>query len=61
MTKVVGAEELKVKESNRLDAMKNFILNLGGEIKLLDDGFEIQGIQKLKKEKLKHLMIIESL
>ena len=30
--------------------MKNFILNLGGEIKLLDDGFEIQGIQKLKKE-----------
>jgi 3-phosphoshikimate 1-carboxyvinyltransferase len=55
LTKVVGAEELKVKESNRLDAMKNFILNLGGEIKLLDDGFEIQGIQKLKKGKIETL------
>ena len=55
MTKVVGAEELKVKESNRLDAMKNFILNLGGQIKLLDDGFEIQGIQKLKKGNIETL------
>ena len=55
LTKVVGAEELKVKESYRLDAMKNFILNLGGEIKLLDDGFEIQGIQKLKKGKIETL------
>tara|TARA_B100000886_G_scaffold81283_1_gene52874 strand:- start:357 stop:1676 length:1320 start_codon:yes stop_codon:yes gene_type:complete len=55
LTKVVGAEELKVKESNRLDAMKNFILELGGEIKLLNDGYEIEGIQKLKKGNIETL------
>ena len=47
-TKLIGAEELRVKESDRLDVMKDFILELGGEIKVFDDGFEIKGIQKLK-------------
>ena len=37
ITKLVGAEELKVKESDRLDVMKNFILELGGKIEVYDD------------------------
>ena len=48
ITKLVGAEELKVKESDRLDVMKNFILELGGKIEVYDDGFEITGIQDLQ-------------
>ena len=37
-----------MKESDKLDVMKDFILELGGEIKVFDDGFEINGVQKLK-------------
>ena len=48
ITKLVGAEEQKVKESDRLDVMKNFILELGGKIEVYDDGFEITGIQDLQ-------------
>ena len=48
ITKLAGAEELKVKESDRLDVMKNFILELGGKIEVYDDGFEITGIQDLQ-------------
>ena len=48
ITKLVGAEELKVKESDRLDVMKNFILELGGKIEVHHDGFEITGIQDLQ-------------
>ena len=48
ITKLAGAEELKVKESDRLDVMKNFILELGGKIEVHDDGFEITGIQDLQ-------------
>ena len=48
ITKLVGAEELKVKESDRLDVMKNFILELGGKIEVYDDGFEITGTQDLQ-------------
>lgn len=47
-TTVVGAEELRVKESDRIAAMEKFILNLGGEIRTQKDGFKISGKQFLQ-------------
>lgn len=47
-TTVVGAEELRVKESDRIAAMEKFILNLGGEIRTQKDGFKISGKQSLQ-------------
>ncbi len=48
ITKVTGAEELRIKESDRLLAMEKFILELSGEINTYQDGFEIKGKQNLK-------------
>ena len=48
ITKVTGAEELRIKESDRLLAMEKFILELSGEITTYQDGFEIKGKQNLK-------------
>ena len=47
-TKVIGAQELRVKESDRLAAMENFINELDGEITTFEDGFEINGKQNLQ-------------
>ena len=43
-TVVSDAAELRVKESNRLDAMTVGLSRLGAQIKTLDDGWSIQGI-----------------
>jgi len=48
VTKVIGAQELRVKESDRLAAMENFINELDGEITTFEDGFEINGKQNLQ-------------
>ena len=45
-TKVTGADELRVKESDRISAMAEFVTQLGGAIKVYEDGFEIIGAQK---------------
>ena len=46
-TKLTGAKELRIKESDRLENMKNFIECLNGEITMYEDGFEIKGVQGL--------------
>lgn len=47
VTKISGAEELKVKESNRIKTTINELSKIGVKIKELDDGMEIQGGQKI--------------
>jgi len=47
-TVVEGAQELRLKESDRIMAMENFILNLGGQINTSSNGYKISGIQKLQ-------------
>ena len=46
-TTLRGAEELRIKESDRLDSMKDFIQTLNGEIEMYPDGFKIIGKQNL--------------
>lgn len=46
-TTLRGAEELRIKESDRLDSMKDFIQSLNGEIEMYPDGFKIIGKQNL--------------
>ncbi len=46
-TEVHGAEELRVKESDRLEAIALNIRAMGGSIELFQDGFKIVGPQKL--------------
>ena len=46
-TRLTGAKELRIKESDRLENMKNFIECLNGEITMYEDGFEIKGVQGL--------------
>ena len=46
-TKLTGAKELRIKESDRLENMKNFMECLNGEITMYEDGFEIKGVQDL--------------
>jgi 3-phosphoshikimate 1-carboxyvinyltransferase len=48
LTEVTGASELRVKESDRLEAIAQGLREMGAEIELLTDGFRIQGPQKLK-------------
>jgi len=48
VTTLSGAEELRIKESDRLESMKNFIESLNGKIKMYSDGFEIKGKQNLE-------------
>tara|TARA_B100000900_G_scaffold138042_1_gene116972 strand:+ start:1869 stop:3140 length:1272 start_codon:yes stop_codon:yes gene_type:complete len=47
-TVVEGVQELRLKESDRIMAMENFIINLGGQINTSSNGFQIAGIQKLQ-------------
>lgn len=48
VSEIRGAEELKVKESNRLQAIIENLRSMGVEIESLSDGFRIQGPQTLK-------------
>lgn len=45
---ICGAEELKVKESDRIKTTVEMISNLGGDITATDDGFIIRGVKSLK-------------
>ena len=47
VTTVSGAEELRLKESDRIKSMEKFISTLGGSIEVKEDGFMIPGEQKL--------------
>lgn len=46
-TKIVNAQRLRIKESDRLKSTANLINSLGGSVKELSDGLEITGINKL--------------
>ncbi len=47
VTEVHGAEELRVKESDRLEAIASNLRAMGGTIEVFPDGFRIEGPQKL--------------
>lgn len=49
---ISGAEELKVKESNRIKTTVEMINNLGGDATATDDGFIIKGKKSLKGGKV---------
>ncbi len=49
---ISGAEELKVKESNRIDTTVEMINNLGGDAIATSDGFIIKGKKSLKGGKV---------
>lgn len=46
-TKIVNAQRLRIKESDRLKTTANLINNLGGNVKELSDGLEITGVNIL--------------
>ena len=48
VTRVRGASELRVKESDRLAMIQRLVETLGGVIEMFDDGFAIEGPQKLR-------------
>ncbi|MBZ5534381.1 MAG: 3-phosphoshikimate 1-carboxyvinyltransferase [Acidobacteriia bacterium] len=43
-----GAQELRVKESDRIAAVVKNLAAMGAEVKELDDGFEVKGNQRLR-------------
>jgi len=47
-TIVEGADELRVKESDRLEAIYNLLLSIGIEVKIQDNGFKINGPQEIQ-------------
>jgi 3-phosphoshikimate 1-carboxyvinyltransferase len=53
LTTLRGAEELRIKESDRLETMKDFIEALNGKIKMYSDGFDILGKQNLEAGSIK--------
>ncbi|RJQ40350.1 MAG: 3-phosphoshikimate 1-carboxyvinyltransferase [Nitrospiraceae bacterium] len=48
VTKIKGAEELRVKESDRIQAMAEGLRKMGAEVKEFKDGLSIKGNAKLK-------------
>ena len=42
-TKVINAQRLRIKESDRLESIYNILTTLGGDVKITDDGLEITG------------------
>jgi 3-phosphoshikimate 1-carboxyvinyltransferase len=52
ITIVEGAEELRVKESDRLEAVAQNLRAMGAVIEVRPDGFKIEGPQKLKGTKI---------
>jgi len=53
VTEVRGAEELRVKESDRIEAVASNLRNMGCEIEVFPDGFRIVGPQKLHGASIK--------
>lgn len=47
-TEVRGAAELRVKESDRIDAIASALRNMGAHVETFDDGFAIEGAQTLR-------------
>jgi 3-phosphoshikimate 1-carboxyvinyltransferase len=47
VTEVEGAEELRVKESDRIEATATALRAMKAEIEVRKDGYKIQGVQKL--------------
>ncbi len=47
-SRIVGAEELRVKESDRIKTTAELINNIGGDCKELPDGFAIRGKKTLR-------------
>lgn len=48
VTEVLGAEELRVKETDRIEAVALNLRAMGAKIETRPDGFIIQGVQKLR-------------
>ncbi|MFZ9595418.1 MAG: 3-phosphoshikimate 1-carboxyvinyltransferase [Bdellovibrionia bacterium] len=48
VTQVRGAQELRVKETDRLSAVEHHIRAMGGSMEVFEDGFQIQGPQRLQ-------------
>lgn len=46
-TKIYGAKRLRLKESDRLETTCDFLTRLGADVKVTDDGLEIEGKGKL--------------
>jgi len=46
--RVTGAQELRVKESDRIAALVEGLRNMGGEIEELPDGFHVRGTRRLR-------------
>ena len=53
ITEVRGAEELRVKESDRIEAVATNLRAMGCEIEVFHDGFKIEGPQKLTGAEIK--------
>ncbi len=47
-SRIAGARELRVKESDRIDAMTEGLQAMGADITTLDDGWEIRGPSRLE-------------
>lgn len=45
---ITGARRLRIKESDRLETVRDFLSRLGADIKCLDDGLVINGMQELE-------------
>jgi 3-phosphoshikimate 1-carboxyvinyltransferase len=48
VTQVRGAQELRVKETDRLWVIENHLRAMGGQLEVSPDGFRIEGPQKLR-------------
>ena len=48
VTEVRGAEELRFKESDRLAMIRRLVEGLGGRVEIYEDGFAVEGPQKLR-------------
>lgn len=53
ISRVRGAEELRVKESDRIKAVVENLRNMGAKVEELPDGFEIEGVERLKGSPIK--------
>ncbi|MEO5969108.1 MAG: 3-phosphoshikimate 1-carboxyvinyltransferase [Bdellovibrionia bacterium] len=53
VTEVEGAEELRVKESDRLEALASNLRVMGVEVEVRADGFRIEGPQRLQGARIK--------
>jgi hypothetical protein len=51
-SKILGASELKYKESNRLSLIYKNLKNMGAKIKINNDNIEILGVESLKGAKI---------